>query len=111
MSRLRRVLQVEGGPSVLVASRSGYRLDVAAEQVDALHFDELVGRGRGALERGDAPGAEGALSAALALWRGAALADVRDLTIVRDDQGRISLDIGPLEGSGARGQNTEEGRR
>lgn len=98
VSRLRRVLQVEGGPSVLVASRSGYRLDVAAEQVDALHFDELVGRGRGALERGDAPGAEGALSAALALWRGAALADVRDCAFAPVAAQRLETDrLGALE--------------
>ncbi|MGA2805513.1 MAG: BTAD domain-containing putative transcriptional regulator [Acidimicrobiales bacterium] len=78
VSRLRRVLHLEGQPSVLVTGGSGYLLNVAPEHVDALHFGELAARGRAALERGDALAAEDLLSAALALWRGAALADVQD---------------------------------
>ena len=48
------------------------------EQVDALHFGELAALGKAALDRGDHVAAAGFLSAALALWRGPALADVQD---------------------------------
>jgi YVTN family beta-propeller protein len=78
VSRLRRVLSSEDRPSVLVKGGSGYVLNVGPEQVDALYFGLLVGKGSTALQRGDAVAAKGILSGALALWRGAALADVRD---------------------------------
>jgi YVTN family beta-propeller protein len=78
VSRLRRVLHVEGRPGVLVTGGAGYQLNIAPEDVDALHFGELAAMGRAALDRGDAPAAAGLFSAALALWRGAALADVQD---------------------------------
>ncbi len=78
VSRLRRVLHIEGQLSILVTGGSGYLLNVAPEHVDALHFGVLAAKGRAALERGDAPVAEDLLSAALALWRGAALADIQD---------------------------------
>jgi DNA-binding SARP family transcriptional activator len=72
------VLHVEGRPGVLVTGGAGYQLNIAPEDVDALHFGELAAMGRAALDRGDAPAAAGLFSAALALWRGAALADVQD---------------------------------
>jgi YVTN family beta-propeller protein len=72
------VLHVEGVSGVLVSGRPGYQLNIAPEDVDALHFGELAAMGRAALDRGDAPGAAGLFSAALALWRGTALADVQD---------------------------------
>jgi YVTN family beta-propeller protein len=78
VSRLRRVLDMPGEQSVVVTVGRGYALNVAPEQVDALHFAELAAEGRAALDRGDAVGAERALSAALVLWRGPALSDVRD---------------------------------
>ncbi|MCO8277289.1 winged helix-turn-helix domain-containing protein [Actinoplanes sp. TRM 88003] len=55
VSRLRKALPVEGHPT-------GYRLAVAPDAVDAVHFERLV--------------AEGRPREALALWRGAALQDV-----------------------------------
>jgi YVTN family beta-propeller protein len=78
VSRLRRVLYVEGMPGVLVSGGSGYRLNVSPGRVDALCFGELAARGMAAFDRGDATAAAGFLSAALALWRGPALADVQD---------------------------------
>jgi YVTN family beta-propeller protein len=74
------VLHVEGIPGVLVTGGSGYRLNVSPDQVDALRFSELVAWGTAALDRADALAAAGFLSAALALWRGPALADVQDST-------------------------------
>jgi YVTN family beta-propeller protein len=78
VSRLRQVLQVPGTPPVLVKRGSGYLLDVDESDVDALRFGALAAQGRAALERDDVSTAEGLLSSALALWRGPALADIRD---------------------------------
>ena len=77
VSRLRRVLAGIGCPDILVTSGPGYRLDVATSEVDALFFAELVGKGRTALIGQDPAGAAQHLRRALSLWRGPALADVR----------------------------------
>ncbi|MFF2570365.1 BTAD domain-containing putative transcriptional regulator [Streptomyces sp. NPDC058084] len=76
VSRLRRVLPdgvaVEHSPA-------GYRLTGAGpDDVDALRFERLVREGARAGAAGDPVRAEGSLREALALWRGPALADVRD---------------------------------
>jgi DNA-binding SARP family transcriptional activator len=72
ISQLRKAL---GG--TVVATRSpGYLLEVEPAQVDALRFEELLARGRRELATGDAPAAADTLGEALALWRGAPLADL-----------------------------------
>ena len=58
--------------------RPGYVLNLDVPQVDARWFAELAAKGRTALAEGDTTSAEDLLSSALALWRGPALADVRD---------------------------------
>jgi len=66
VSRLRRVL----GRETLAAESGGYLLRATRDQVDAHRFDRLVRQARDA-----APGlASERLHAALALWRGPALA-------------------------------------
>jgi predicted ATPase/DNA-binding SARP family transcriptional activator len=78
IARLRRALEPldrEGGP-VLRTVRGGYMLSVSADEVDAWQFDELMRAGLDALDAGQAARAGGLLRAALALWRGPALADV-----------------------------------
>ncbi|MEV6873721.1 BTAD domain-containing putative transcriptional regulator [Amycolatopsis sp. NPDC051128] len=73
VSRLRKALPVaiESGPG-------GYRLALAAGDVDAERFERLAADGRRELAAGrDAHAAE-LLTEALALWHGAALADVLD---------------------------------
>ncbi len=72
VSHLRRAL----GPGVIVTRAPGYLLAAAPEDVDAARFERLAAEGRAALEAGDARDAAGLLRAALALWRGPALADV-----------------------------------
>lgn len=67
VSSLRKQL----GPETVETVGAGYRLDVAAEQTDAGRFEELLAEAR-PLDR--APAAA-KLRAALALWRGPALAD------------------------------------
>lgn len=74
VSRLRRAL----GPhaSSVVTERPGYALRVPTEAVDARRFEELLGAGRDAALDGRPDDAAAQLHAALALWRGPALADV-----------------------------------
>ncbi|RRR98164.1 AfsR/SARP family transcriptional regulator [Glycomyces terrestris] len=71
VTRLRRLLAAD--PSVrLETVGSGWRLSCARDRVDLYRFRDLVARARGA-----APAeARGLLAAALALWRGPALADL-----------------------------------
>jgi DNA-binding SARP family transcriptional activator len=59
------------GPEAVETVGAGYRLVVAAGDVDGHHFEELLAEAR-PLERGPAAGK---LREALALWRGPALAD------------------------------------
>ncbi|HXR22305.1 MAG TPA: AfsR/SARP family transcriptional regulator, partial [Acidimicrobiales bacterium] len=77
VSRLRRSLAGIGCPEALVTSGSGYRLIVATSEVDALFFAELVAKGRSALAGSEPAVAAERLGHALSLWRGPALADVR----------------------------------
>jgi predicted ATPase/DNA-binding SARP family transcriptional activator len=73
VSRLRKALPVavESGPG-------GYRLALAALDVDAERFERLAAEGRRELAAGRAARAADLLTEALALWQGAALADVLD---------------------------------
>ena len=78
ISRLRQVLSTSGPDGPLLVTRpAGYMLDGAPEHVDAWQFRDLAARGEGAAGRGDAVAAVEALTLALALWRGPALADIR----------------------------------
>jgi YVTN family beta-propeller protein len=72
VSRLRQVL---GGGRVERRS-PGYVLHVDAGELDVQRFEQLATRGRNELAHGRAPDAAVTLNDALALWRGAALADV-----------------------------------
>ncbi|MFF7093003.1 BTAD domain-containing putative transcriptional regulator [Streptomyces rubradiris] len=72
--RLRRALPADG---VLESAEAGYRLAVPKEQVDAARFEALAARGGRELAAGDPEEAASLLGEALALWRGPALADVR----------------------------------
>jgi DNA-binding SARP family transcriptional activator/tetratricopeptide (TPR) repeat protein len=58
----------------------GYQLTLGPEESDMAAFTALTARGRDAARLGDAEAATDALSQALALWRGPALADVADMT-------------------------------
>ncbi|MFF7368816.1 BTAD domain-containing putative transcriptional regulator [Streptomyces tricolor] len=72
--RLRRALPVSG---LLESAGAGYRLAVPREQVDAARFEALAARGGRELATGTPEEAASLLGEALALWRGPALADVR----------------------------------
>ena len=74
ISRLRQRL---GDEAPLHHRSAGYALEIDPETVDSRRFEELLGRARIALGREDPDGAAADLRAALALWRGDALADHR----------------------------------
>ncbi|MER7705946.1 BTAD domain-containing putative transcriptional regulator [Kitasatospora sp. NPDC097605] len=92
VSRLRAVLaDASGGadPAAprLIGTAGGYRLDLGpadgpegdAEVVDVRRFERLTADGRARLAEGDAHGARTRLVEALGLWRGPALADLREV--------------------------------
>jgi ABC-type transport system substrate-binding protein/DNA-binding SARP family transcriptional activator/streptogramin lyase len=98
VSRLRKALEpVAGGPVVL--TRPGaYLLRAPSDHIDVCRFERLAREGRGALAAG-APGQAAAdLRGALALWRGAPLADVGDEPFAQAEIGRLEeLRAGVIE--------------
>ncbi|SED18972.1 BTAD domain-containing putative transcriptional regulator [Streptomyces sp. TLI_105] len=88
VSRLRRALP----PGVTVEfSPAGYRLAVGdpATDVDVLRFEALAREGTRARAAGDPGRAAGLLREALGLWRGPALADVRDAPFAAGQAARL----------------------
>ncbi|MFE5025557.1 BTAD domain-containing putative transcriptional regulator [Streptomyces sp. NPDC056656] len=86
MSRLRKALR---GVGAVDSVPGGYRLPVGAGDVDAYRFEELAGLGRRELAAGRADEAATVLGSALALWRGAALADVLEAPFARGFASRM----------------------
>ena len=76
LSRLRRLLADGTGKQLLVTQAAGYVLSVRPEGLDARRFESLLERGRRELASSEAERASATLRNALALWRGAALADL-----------------------------------
>ncbi|MHA6623085.1 BTAD domain-containing putative transcriptional regulator [Pseudonocardia sp. DLS-67] len=83
VSRLRRAI----GPDLVATVAGGYRLDVPADAVDAARFDALAGAASGA---GDPRTGHALLGQALGLWRGHALADVRELPFAEPAAHRLT---------------------
>ncbi|MFR9798744.1 BTAD domain-containing putative transcriptional regulator [Streptomyces sp. MS06] len=86
VSRLRRAL---GGPAPLRSVAGGYRLDIPADDVDALRFERLTVRGRRLLREGDARNAEATLREALGLWRGDALSGLTNAPFAAEAAARL----------------------
>ncbi|WP_369170414.1 BTAD domain-containing putative transcriptional regulator [Streptomyces sp. R28] len=76
IGRLRRTL----GKDAITSAPGGYRLTASKDDVDLFVFERLVRQGTSALDSGDPSTAAHDLAAALALWRGPALADLPDRT-------------------------------
>ncbi|WP_329110945.1 winged helix-turn-helix domain-containing protein [Micromonospora sp. NBC_01699] len=90
VSRLRQTLPGPDPAHPLVEfHRSGYRIAVEPDQVDAFRFDRLATAGRAALSAGDRPRAAALLREALALWRGEPLADIADTPAGRAHAARL----------------------
>jgi DNA-binding SARP family transcriptional activator len=90
--RLRRALSrgTGGGAAGLIATRSsGYRLQLEPDQLDLLVFQRLTGEGERALVADNGSAAAEALSSALALWRGPALAGLTLAPIGRAEAARL----------------------
>lgn len=86
--RLRRALNDRNG-EVLTTRSPGYRLVVAAEMIDISVCEGLIRQAHADLAAG-LPGPAGAgFDAALALWRGAPLADVRPTPLVMAEVARL----------------------
>ncbi|MEU4333838.1 BTAD domain-containing putative transcriptional regulator [Micromonospora lupini] len=76
VSALRKTLTRLGLPDRIVTRPPGYLIEVADGDLDLHYFDRLVLAGQQALAESRLDDAAEALSAALALWRGTALAGV-----------------------------------
>jgi DNA-binding SARP family transcriptional activator len=91
---------------------TGYVLSAAPEDLDYARFAELHNRGRAALRHREPEGATSALTEALGLWRGPALADARTLPILAEaaqrlDQQRIDAQESLAEALLASGRPAE----
>jgi DNA-binding SARP family transcriptional activator len=73
VSELRKAL---ADASLIETRTPGYLIRLRPEQLDLHRFERLTGEGGAALRRGDAAGAASLLREALALFRGAPLADL-----------------------------------
>jgi DNA-binding SARP family transcriptional activator len=92
VSHLRKALEPgrgRGEHELLVSRPPGYMLRIERDQLDADRFVRLSGEGRRLLEEGDADSAAQRLGAALALWRGPALADLAYERFARPDVERL----------------------
>ena len=89
MSELRGALRAAGQDQRLVTRPPGYLLRAEADEVDAGCFEALLARGRRELASGDAQLAADYLRAALALWRGPALAGLADVPFARSEAARL----------------------
>jgi DNA-binding SARP family transcriptional activator len=93
VSNLRRALEpgrpTRTPPRVLVTQPPGYRLVVAAEDLDAARFVTLAEQGQRLLEGGQPTQAAQVLGEALGLWRGPALAEVADEAFVQAERQRL----------------------
>ncbi|MCP2271970.1 putative ATPase [Actinokineospora diospyrosa] len=88
VSRLRRGLR-DGADGLIESHPAGYRLAVAAEQVDVHRFERLVAQGRVALADGRYAEACATLREAERLWAGAALAGLEDAPFVPNVVARL----------------------
>jgi DNA-binding SARP family transcriptional activator len=79
VSNLRRALRDLGAAEEVLVRRSpGYCIEVAAHELDLTQMSELVEQARELRRQGDGAAAGNLLRLALGLWRGQALADLRD---------------------------------
>jgi YVTN family beta-propeller protein len=90
IARLRRVLRDGSTPDALLTRPPGYLLDAEPSQVDAFRFEQLVRDGTAAAGRDDHAQASSLLCAALALWRGEALAGLADAPFAQSAARRLT---------------------
>jgi DNA-binding SARP family transcriptional activator/class 3 adenylate cyclase len=110
VSRLRRMLGLAGNR--LVTRPPGYVLEIDADEIDAERCERLYARARTALATGDPARAEELLRDALALWRGAPLAEYTyerfaEAAIARLEELRLSCRAELIEAELAMGRQEE----
>ncbi|MFI5844846.1 BTAD domain-containing putative transcriptional regulator [Catenuloplanes sp. NPDC051500] len=86
--RLRRTLNDRNG-AILTTRSPGYRLLAAPETIDIGECEALIRRAHADLAAGRPEAAVHGFDAALALWRGAPLADVRPTPLVMTEVARL----------------------
>jgi adenylate cyclase len=89
VSRLRRTLAAAGVEGILVTRPPGYLLDVPDDAVDTARFESLVAGARVSMAEGRPNEAVTGFRAALALWRGPALAEVAASTFATSEAIRL----------------------
>jgi DNA-binding SARP family transcriptional activator/tetratricopeptide (TPR) repeat protein len=85
--QLRRAL---GDPGRIVRQPGGYAIVVHPGELDSRTFDELAGRAANLAAAGDPAAARAARCEALALWRGAAFADVEPVPVLVAEATRLA---------------------
>jgi len=88
VARLRRALGPEAG-SRLITRNPGYLIDAGEAEVDHLQFARLCRDGAASIRTGAWQQASDQLTSALALWRGAPLADVPCQMLLRSELPRL----------------------
>ncbi|WP_344178232.1 ATP-binding protein [Kribbella lupini] len=97
VSRLRAGLPATESSISVQSGPAGYTLTIGPDCVDAVQFEELARRGRQLLAT-DPAQAHALLSQADRLWRGEALADLRDLPFAQVEADRLTeLRLGTAE--------------
>jgi DNA-binding SARP family transcriptional activator len=76
VSRLRKALAARAAGGLVLTRERGYELELDPERLDSYRFERLLDEGRSGLAAGRPERAAAALEAALAMWRGAPLADL-----------------------------------
>ena len=101
VSQLRKLLDPDatrGDEELLVTRAPGYALRVGRESIDLGRFEALVAAGKAELAEGNAEQAHEHLAAALALWRGRALADLEAVPFAQAESRRLEdLRLAALE--------------
>ncbi|HEX5614958.1 MAG TPA: BTAD domain-containing putative transcriptional regulator [Acidimicrobiia bacterium] len=90
VSRLRSALRAAGRSECIATRPPGYVLEVEPDEVDFQCFERESEEGRARFAEGDAAGAAAILHAALARWRGDALADIADDDFARAERARLA---------------------
>jgi YVTN family beta-propeller protein len=87
--RLRKTLGAASATPGVLTRAGGYLLEVAPEQLDTARFGRLAEDGQRSLAAGKPGRAAAQLAGALALWRGAPFADVRDEAFAQAEIARL----------------------
>jgi YVTN family beta-propeller protein len=98
VSRLRKTLEPAAGRQVVVTRPGAYLLRAPREQIDICRFERLAGAGRRALAENMPRRAAAEFRDALALWRGAPLADLSGERLAEAEIARLEeLRAGVIE--------------